>query len=211
MASHFSRARVYSRTPDIGPPPEDHLDNHFLWEVRDNCDYAIRAFESMRDIAKTDPSSNSLLALAHMVLVFGANVVRTLDPPKAAPPTTKRRALRLRRQVHFSTTNLDRMRVARNHLEHFDERLERFMTTPATVERTVTIRRMVMDHEPGPATIEGKGDKLFQPRFLKFLNTASWELIVIDERFSIPDIIADLHSIRRSIDEAEHALAQGDA
>jgi len=103
------------------------------------------------------------------------------------------------------------MRVARNHLEHFDERLERFMTTPATVERTVTIRRMVMDHEPGPATIEGKGDKLFQPRFLKFLNTASWELIVIDERFSIPDIIADLHSIRRSIDEAEHALAQGDA
>ena len=132
-----------------------------------------------------------------MVLVFGGNVAKILSPSASAPSFSKRRAGRLTQALGLSAINFDSIRRARNYVEHFDERMHRFLLLPGTEGvRRAAIHRAVLDHEPDEVTIDGKGEAPFKTQFLQLLNTSKWELIFFGERFSIPEIVSLLDGIK---------------
>lgn len=202
MTGHITRGTVIAK--GVGERPENSLDSFFLTEIETQCEFAHRSFGQMQEVAQEHPKSPSLLALAHMVLVFGGNVAKILSPSASAPSFSKRRARRLTQALGLSTISFDSIRQARNYVEHFDERMHRFLLLPGTAGvRQVTIHRAVLDHEPTEVTVDGKGEAPFATQFLQLLNTSKWELIFFGERFNIPEIVTLLDGIKSQVANAK--------
>lgn len=177
-----------------GPIPADFADNFFLQEIQMQCDFSIRAYGEMRQLHLANPKNPSLLALAHAMLVFAGNAAKLLSAPKGASTQVKVRAKRLRSTLGLASLDLSQITKARNYLEHFDERIVRYVEpSPGGI----VIHRLIEDHEPLEVTLDD--GRTFKPRFLQLLNTSDWYLSLHGDRIHLAQVASLLEHIQAAI------------
>ncbi|MEQ1741158.1 MAG: hypothetical protein ABL869_01465 [Candidatus Nitrotoga sp.] len=188
----------------VGLKPEEASDTFFLSEIEAQCEFAHRSFGQMLELAAEQPQNKSLFALSHMILVFGGNVAKILNPSRDAPSASRRRATRLKSTIDLENLNFESVRRARNYVEHFDERMHKYLLLPPEDGvRCVTILRMIQDHEPDQVTVEGKGAEPYNTKFLQLLNTSIWQLNFFGERFDLKQIVELLDLVKNRVRNAK--------
>ena len=187
------------RRSGSGPRPADFADTMYLREVELQCEFAHRSFGQMQEVFATNPKHASLLALAHVLLIFAGNVAKLLTCSKDSPLKTKDRSARLRKTLGFKTEDFSTIWRARNFLEHFDERLDKYLEGGGLL-----IHRLIVDHEPSSVALDD--GRIFTPNFMQLLNTTTWEVNLYGERFSLPEILKLLEMVQASAQSARHNL-----
>jgi hypothetical protein len=99
---------------------DPHLRRIFMFEVAHQCDFAERASQQLEGAVRTGDSDGIWFAI-HALLSAAANVSKILWPPNTA---FAQRGEELRRALEVGPDSMIQHRDARNHLEHFDERIE---------------------------------------------------------------------------------------
>ncbi|MBK7530881.1 MAG: hypothetical protein IPI47_09740 [Piscinibacter sp.] len=176
-----------------GPKPDDFGDHFFLHEIQMQCDFGVRAYGEMRQLHQANAKNPSLLALAHAMLVFAGNAAKLLSAPKSASAQMKARAVRLRSHLNLANLDLSRIADARNYLEHFDERIERYLQIPGGI----VFHRLIQDHEPLEVTLED--GRTLKPRILQLLNTSDWYLSLHGDRIQLIEVASLLEQIQASV------------
>jgi hypothetical protein len=100
----------------------------FLCEVREQCAFALLAFRNINATRGTEDARQFWFSVQPL-LVAVANVSKILWPDSTADET---RGPYLRRLLSVADDSAVRDRKLRNHFEHFDERLDRWVTARAT-------------------------------------------------------------------------------
>lgn len=175
-----------------GPRPPDYADVFYLGELDVQCEYALRAFGEMQQAYAKDPKHPSLLPLAHVLLVFAGNVAKVLTATKDASPKVRARAKRLRETLGLAEMDFGDIRIARNFFEHFDERIDRYLET----HKGFLGHRLVLDHFPEEVRLDD--GRTFKPSYLQFLNTASLELHLYDQKFRLNDILKKIETVQKA-------------
>ena len=176
-----------------GPRPTDFADSLYLNEVELQCEFAHRSFGQMQEVFATNPKHPSLLALAHMLLVFAGNVSKLLTSSKDSAPKTTARATRLRAALGVKAEEFSTVRRARNFFEHFDERLDKCIGG----SDGLVIHRLIQDHEPNEITLDD--GRTFEPKFMQLLNTTTWGVNLYGERFSLPEVLHLLQAVQTRV------------
>jgi len=176
-----------------GPKPDDFGDHFFLHEIQMQCDFGVRAYGEMRQLHQANAKNPSLLALAHAMPVFAGNAAKLLSAPKSASAQMKARAVRLRSHLNLANLDLSRIADARNYLEHFDERIERYLQIPGGI----VFHRLIQDHEPLEVTLED--GRTLKPRILQLLNTSDWYLSLHGDRIQLIEVASLLEQIQASV------------
>lgn len=175
--------------------PIDFHDHFFIDELEFQCDLWLRAFGEMQQAYKTNNQNPTLIALAHVLLIFANNVGKILSPSKSALRKAHARAQRLAETLGLQDADFEEIRQARNYFEHFDERIERYIGS----HKGLLIYRKVLDHHP--TAVELDDGRTFTPHFLQFLNTTTLELILYDQKFDISGIVKQLQSVQTKVKE----------
>jgi hypothetical protein len=158
------------------------------------CDFVIRAYGEMRQLHQANAKNPSLLALAHAMLVFAGNAAKLLSAPKGAPMQVKARAVRLRSTLGLANLDLSQIANTRNYLEHFDERIERYLQVPGGI----VFHRLIEDHEPLEVTLDD-GRTTLKPRILQLLNSFDWYLSLHGDRIHLAKVVSLLEQIQASV------------
>jgi hypothetical protein len=135
-----------------------------------------------------------------VLLVFAGNAAKILGAPPSKSPKARARSTRLRAVLSLADVKFDDIARARNYFEHFDERMERHI---GNHREGLLIPRGVEDHLP--ETVRLDDGRTFRPAFLQFLNTATLELTLYDEKFVLNDILATLQRIQLAASQWEEA------
>jgi len=175
-----------------GKKPPDFADGFFISELEFQCEFALRAFGEMRQAYANDPKHPGLLAMAHVLLVFAGNVAKILTASKTASPKSRARAKRLREALALDDMDFDQIRIARNFFEHFDERIERYLST----HTGILIHRRVQEYFPKEVQLDD--GRTFEPSFLQFLNTSSLELTLYDQHFRLQEIRGQIEKVQNA-------------
>lgn len=93
----------------------------YVQEARTQLAFARQCFASYREALARDDTNQVFLALHHFI-IHAANVDKLLDPK----PGSSRHSL-LSSHVDLMGIDLKPLRRLRNHLEHFDERLDQWV------------------------------------------------------------------------------------
>jgi len=93
----------------------------YLKEAKTQAEFAKRSYAAFRGAERNSPVIDVFFHLHHF-LVHATNIDRILD----TQPGSERHAI-LTGHVDFSGVDLKPFRRLRNHLEHFDERLDRWV------------------------------------------------------------------------------------
>lgn len=103
---------------------ENFKDAIYVREIRRCCEFVQIAFEAIRsDLANQHPDGASRVFLnAHSIVIFGNHLWKLLG--RRAEGEKKLRAERLRAEIKVDVESLEQFKKLRNHLEHFDERLD---------------------------------------------------------------------------------------
>lgn len=187
MTNQFERKWFQKGT---GEKPADFADGFFISEIESQCEFGLRAFGEMQQAYVNDNEHPSLMALAHVLLVFAGNVGKIISVSKDASVKSRNRAERLCKTLNLQKIDFEDVRNARNYFEHFDERIERYVGS----HEGLLINRKILDHQP--TTIEFDDGRVFAPAFLQFLNTTTLELTLYDQKFHISKIVKQLESIQ---------------
>jgi hypothetical protein len=182
-------------TKGTGDKPIDLADAFFISELEFQSDFGLRAFGEMQQAYTKSKENPSLIALAHILLVFANNVGKILRPSKTASPEAIARAQRLSKMLGLEDADFEQIRLARNYFEHFDERIERYIGS----HEGLLIHRKVLDHHP--ETVELDDGRKFTPFFLQLLNTTTLELTLYDQKFDIREIVKQLQLIHTKAKE----------
>lgn len=169
------------RRRGVGPKPDDFGDCFYLREIDLQCEFARRSFGQMQEVFASDRRSPSLLALAHTLLIFAGNVAKLLSASDSAPPKSKKRAARLCKLLGLKDAPLRDVRQARNYLEHFDERMDRFIGST----KGLLIHRIVL--EDAPLVMSLDDGREFSPTYLQLLTTKNMQLNFYGQVFSLCD------------------------
>ena len=97
----------------------------FQHEVKRQCKFALMAGKDL-NIALRDADQNRIWYSVQGFLVAAGNISKLLWPPE---PAYRQRGKELRKSLSVPSDSPLRPRRFRNHLEHFDERLERWAAT----------------------------------------------------------------------------------
>ena len=178
-----------------GEAPIDFYDHFFIDELEFQSDFGLRAFGEMQQAYKANNQDPTLIALAHVLLVFANNVGKILSPSKNASRKAHARAKRLTETLGLQEVDFEQIRHARNYFEHFDERIERYIDS----HNGLLIYRKVLDHHP--TAVELDDGRTFAPHFLQFLNTTSLALTLYDQKFDVSEIVKQLQSVQTKIKE----------
>ena len=182
-------------TKGSGDQPIEVVDTFFIGELEFQSDFGLRAFGEMQQAYKNNKENPSLIALAHILLVFANNVGKILRPSKNAATAAIARAQRLSKTLGLEDADFEEIRLARNYFEHFDERIERYIGS----HEGLLIQRKVLDHYP--ESVELDDGRTFTPSFLQLLNTTTLELTLYDQRFDIGEIVKQLQLIQTKAKE----------
>jgi hypothetical protein len=175
-----------------GPKPPDFADLFFIGEIESQCEFALRAFGEMQQAYSVDKRHPSMLAMAHVLLVFAGNVGKLLGAHPSKSPAARARAQRLRSTLGLQAANFDHVALARNYLEHFDERMERFVGS-----HTGLLAHKLIDDRL-PHEVELDDGRRFSPVFLQFLNTSTLEITLYDHSFALSEIVKTVEMVQAS-------------
>lgn len=167
-----------------GPKPENFGDSFFIQEIQTQCMFVEIYFATMNEIFETNPTSIGLMAPAHGILVAASNVAKILSEPKKGLEKRKRRAVRLQQLLNCTEYDFSAIVDARNYLEHFDERIDRYLEISQPGAMTL---RLVGKETHEFADVEGWGK--MKLRYLQHLNTETLELTMMDEKINLGRVI----------------------
>jgi hypothetical protein len=171
-----------------GKPLDDHADRWFISELEIQSSFALASFgEIMTKLASNLPN-NSIFAFCHMQLVFGGNVSKILFPNKRATNRIKKRAKRIRVKLNVPSLPLLSSVTGRNFVEHFDERMDRYVGKVSGI----LFHRYISVDKPDTIDVDGKNIK---SNFLQHFNTRTNELSLFDEVINIDDLNNEMLSI----------------
>lgn len=175
-----------------GTPPTEAFDHFFLVEIESQAAYGEASFGELLNHISEGSRDKMLLCFSQMLLVFAANTAKILFPPRTAREARRERAKRLREALKVVEDSPVRSQVARNYVEHFDERIERYLE----IERKngVVTHRLVVDERP--EKIELDDGRVLQLRPLQLLNVSTLELTLYDETIALRPIAEELRTIR---------------
>ncbi len=201
----FRRDAIFSKSQ--GSPPADAHDTMYLRETQLQCGFALRAYGDIQSHVNSGSQDVAILALAHMLLVFASNVAKLLFPGPKAPATAKTRADRLRTKIGIASVPPTIMIDARNYLEHFDERMDRFLTN----HQGLLFHRGVVPK--ASEEIELDDGRRFRPKFLQLFETQTMELTLYDQVIKISDLVQEITAIQIAvsavIEQAKSSAAKG--
>lgn len=163
-----------------GPKPEDFGDGFFIAEIQTQCRFVEIYSAMFIEIYNLSPTDLSLQAAAHSILVAASNVAKILSVPKKCSEKRKRRAIRLQQLLNCTESDFTAIVNARNYLEHFDERIDRYLEDGQIGGLAL---RVVSNEFHEFAELEGWGRT--KVRYLQHLNTDSVELTLVDEKINV--------------------------
>lgn len=170
-----------------GTKPEDFGDNFFISEIETQCWFVEGSFAHMQSVFAEAPTSVGLQAIAHSILVFASNVAKLLSEPKKGSENRKRRAIRLQQLLNCTEYDFSATVAARNYLEHFDERMDRYLDRSKQDEPGMLAHRLVHAEIDEFMTLEGWGT--LKARYLQHLNTTTLEFTMVDKKILLGPVI----------------------
>jgi hypothetical protein len=132
----------------------------------------------------------SIFAFSHMFLVCTGNASKLLFSGARPGSTANQRAERLRNTLSVPEDSLLNLRGARNYLEHFDERLDRYL---ADVDGVLLHRRIAAGRSE---TIQVDDGRVFPASYLLFFDTSTRELEYFDQRVAFEPLHNELVETR---------------
>lgn len=165
-------------------------DHFYIFEMDRQCEFALCSFGEMQHAYGQDPRNPSLLALAHALLVFAGNVAKIVTTSKDSGVSARARAKRIRYLLGMENQDFSEIRKARNFFEHFDERMDRYLGN----HEGLLMSYLILDH--APALIQFDDGREHAPSYLQFLNTATLELTLYNERFVLGTIVEQIQNIQ---------------
>jgi hypothetical protein len=178
------------------------VDEMFLGEIEVEARYCIAAATSLNAALGQARVDDAFRAL-HSLLAHAAMVSKFLWPgavrgSKDKVGRMKRRATRIRRSLQLSRLQLAplRRRTLRDHLEHFDERLDDWGQSHADG---------LVDRVIGPRGILGKRFSRFT---IRQYDPGSRIYVFKNERFNISAIIQSVRLIAQKVPEARRVFSR---
>lgn len=200
----FTRKAVYGRKSER-PTLEDVL-CFYVEEVALQARFALLALEEVEQRAAQGSTETALLAQTHAFLVFAGNVSKLLFPgrprDKELVAVTERRKLLLRAALQVDETSPLASRDLRHHLEHFDERLDKYLLN----FRGLLAPYLIVPERPTSVSLEDEqtfeGDELYLMRCLDTSRLAFSFLGEEVELRPVADELARVYANARAWQEA---------
>lgn len=171
----------------------------YLDEICLQCDYALRAVSNF-NAALQQEDAQELFRAAHSFLTHVSNVSRLLWPPwereKAKWEKAKCRGVELRNILGLPDDHLLKNRKLRNHLEHYDTRLDAWADSSP--------HRIYVDRIVGPRSMIG-GDAIHDSDIMRHFDPATLKFIFRGEEFQLQPIAT---AIERVAAKARAAIEQ---
>jgi hypothetical protein len=168
---------------------DDFLQQIYLIEVKQQCEYCFEAVQKMNAILK-DREKGDFFREAHYLVHHAAAISRIFWPPKGrdkeATKRAKRRGRFLRDLLGLTSGHPIENRALRDHFEHFDERLDDW----AEKSRY----RSIVDRFIGPrGAIRVNG--IHDTDFIRHYDPAKKTLSFRGERFDVQALASGLDDI----------------
>jgi hypothetical protein len=166
---------------------DPHLVRIFMFEIAHQCDFAERA-DSQIELAVREGDATGIWFAIHALLSAAANVSKIFWPPNTAFAA---RGAELQAALSVRSDSTIERREARNHLEHFDERIERWYASsprrnfidtnvgPPEMMSGVNVGDMMRQHDPSTGILHFRGDSWDLRAIaseLHLLGPKAWEL-----------------------------------
>jgi hypothetical protein len=182
--------------------PEEARDHFFMYELAVQSEFAMRAYGEIN--ARLESGDHAIFAFAHMMLAAAANVSKILWPTRSAGSLGKRRGARLRATLEMTSGFPLEDRSARNYVDHFDERIDRFL---AEAHDGVTIPRLVTGKLSSTLAIDGRTE--MSARYLLAFETSSRTLSLCGDRCALPQLADALLDLQRRVIAAAPHISKG--
>lgn len=145
----------------LGRQMDPHVEEAYLREILIQSEYGLLAVTSTNELVR-EASPVLFFREAQAFLAHAAAISRILWPPGKNNATAQARGLHLRTVLGVDDTHALRARTLRDHLEHFDERLDRWSQE--------TTHGAIIDLHIGPTSViggpaVGRGDflRVYEP------------------------------------------------
>lgn len=100
----------------------------FLYEVANQCKFALMAFEDLRQVLNSNNALHIWYSI-HALLTAAGNISKLLWPSKGDTKEYLRRKRELRKNLSIKDDSSLKNRKFRNYLEHFDQELQNWVET----------------------------------------------------------------------------------
>ncbi len=175
----------------------------YLGEIHLQCDYALRAAKDF-NAALRRQDNEELFRAAHSFLTHVSNVSRLLWPPREREKTkcekAKRRGVELRNILGLPDDHLMKDRKLRDHLEHYDTRLDAWADSSP--------HRIYVDRIVGPKGKIG-GDAIQDSDIMRHFDQTTAKFIFRGEEFELQPIATAIEQVAaKAKAAAEHEREQ---
>ncbi len=131
--------------------PNDFIKGVYLDEIVRQCRYVERSWNALNQ-ALRDKDQDGIWMSLQSLMVAAANVSKLLDP-NTGDKYKRDRGNLLSSDLNVTASNKIRERKLRNHIEHFDERLDNWATNDGSFFGSFFVggdRLAVIDGQPAP-------------------------------------------------------------
>ncbi len=160
------------------------IETIYLNEILNQCEYAVTAVHRMNEILRSQELPSEFFRLVGYFLQHCSAVSRLLWPPgdrnKQKKKRAKQRGAYLRTCLRISDTHGLHNRTIRDHLEHFDDRLDDW------VEHSP--HRNIVDYMIGPRSAIG-GDAINDKDIMRMYDPDKKIFFFRGERFDVQAIV----------------------
>jgi hypothetical protein len=165
---------------------ESHVEDAYLREILIQAEYGMLAVTSMDDLVR-EASPVLFFREAQAFLSHAAAVSRILWPPGKSNAIAAARGLHLRTVLTVDNAHSLRTRTLRDHLEHFDERLDRWSQE--------TTHGAIIDLHIGPTSVIG-GEAVGRGDFLRVYEPNRKVFTFRGDEFDIQALVTGLEELK---------------
>lgn len=172
---------------------DQHLERVYLRYLRDECRYYVNAIYRLNLILQSQGSDvEGIFLHLRSAVSHAASVSRVLWPGQAKKASrASTRGQHLRRILEIEDTHVVRRRNLRDHIEHFDERLDDWAESSP--------HRNLVDRLVGPRSAIG-GDAITDQDILNHFDPALASYIFRGEAFDIQELTNGVLDILRRVE-----------
>jgi hypothetical protein len=163
----------------------------YLRELVMQCRYALGSAAEMNNLLKAE-MSEPFFRETHAFLAHAAAASRILWPPGNKAPRAKARAEELRSVLQIGDGHGLEKRALRNHLEHFDERLDQWAQD--------TLHGAFIDLCIGPVQTFLAGPAVSRGDFLRVFEPDRKVFTFRGEEFDIQGLVVGIEEVMRAAD-----------
>jgi len=195
VAATLKRGRIIAKGQGSRPPHA--TDFFYIGELALQCKFALAAYGEIRTLVDAGSNDLGILAYCHMMLVFAGNAAKLTHTASKSSRTAKARTERLRRRLNLQESERPEFLAARNYLEHFDERMDRFLSS----DRGLLLHRIVAPVVDTEVTLDD--GRIFRASYLQAFETSTLTFHLYDQSVSLPVLASFLQSLEQSASKQE--------